>query len=200
MVHKNRTIRQSYKNDHRKIVREFHINSRKIISIFGTSKASPDSAAYKTAYELGKQLAQAGLAIANGGYGGTMLASAEAASKAGGEVIGVTCTAFKRGRANEYVGREISTNSLNERLNKLVELGDGYVVLPGGTGTLLELAAVWELKNKGFLDGGKPIILLGEFWRPIVSLMAAEDAQSADCIEIAANPANAVGMLKKLNK
>jgi uncharacterized protein (TIGR00730 family) len=200
LVHKNRTIRQSHKNDHRKIVREFNINSRKIISIFGTSKASPESAAYEAAFRLGKQLAHAGFAIANGGYGGTMLASAEAASKAGGEVIGVTCTAFKRGKANEYVSREISTNSLNERLNKLIELGDGYVVLPGSTGTLLELAAVWELKNKGFLDGGKPIILLGEFWRPLVELMAAQDLENADCIEIAATTADVVEMLKKLNK
>ena len=43
--------------------------------------------------------------------------------------------------------------------------------LPGGTGTLLELAAVWELKNKGFLDGGKPIILMGDFWQPLVKLI-----------------------------
>ena len=168
---------------------------QKVISIFGTSKASPDSAAYKTAYELGESLALAGFTIANGGYGGTMLASAEAAAKAGGNVIGVTCTAFKRGRANEYVSREISTNSLNERLNKLIEVGDGYVVLPGSTGTLLELAAVWEWKNKGFLDGGKPIILLGEFWRPLVKLMAAEDAQSIGCVEVAASLAEAVKML-----
>jgi uncharacterized protein (TIGR00730 family) len=168
---------------------------QKVISIFGTSKATPDSAAYKTAYQLGQRLAQAGFAIANGGYGGTMLASAEAAAKAGGEVIGVTCTAFKRGTANEYVSREISTNSLNERLNKLVELGDGYVVLSGGTGTLLELAAVWELKNKGFLDGSKPIILLGEFWRPLVKLMAAEDSQSAGCVEVAVAPADVVKIL-----
>jgi uncharacterized protein (TIGR00730 family) len=173
---------------------------KKVISIFGTSKASPESAAYKTAYELGERLAQAGFAIANGGYGGTMFASAEAASKAGGEVIGVTCTAFKRGRANQYVTSELSTTSLNERLNKLIELGDGYVVLPGSTGTLLELAAVWELKNKGFLDGGKPIILLDDFWRPLVKLMAAEDAQSIACVEVAPTPADAVKMLEKLNK
>jgi predicted Rossmann-fold nucleotide-binding protein len=124
-----------------------------------------------------------------------MLASARAAASAGGEVIGVTCSAFKRGEANEYVSKEILTNSLNDRLNKLIELGDGYIVLPGGTGTLLELAAVWELKNKGFLDGGKPIILMGDFWRPLVELMAVEDARSAGCIEVAATVAAAVEML-----
>src|SRR5512140_2986882 len=96
---------------------------KKIISIFGTSKAALDSPAYKTASDLGERLALAGFTIANGGYGGTMLAAAQAASKAGGEVIGVTCTAFKRSGPNKYVSREISTDSLNERLNKLVELG-----------------------------------------------------------------------------
>jgi uncharacterized protein (TIGR00730 family) len=168
---------------------------KKVICIFGTSKAMPDSAAYKTAYELGERLARAGFTIANGGYGGTMQASAEAASKAGGEVIGVTCAAFNRSGANQYVSKEISTSSLNERLNKLIELGDGYVVLAGGTGTLLELAAVWELKNKGFLDGDKPIILAGNFWQPLAELMAAEDASSLRCIEKAASPAEAVAML-----
>jgi uncharacterized protein (TIGR00730 family) len=170
---------------------------KKIISIFGTSKAMPDSAAYKMACELGKGLAQAGFTIANGGYGGTMQAAAQAAAKAGGEVIGVTCAAFKRSGANEYVTREISTSSLQERLNKLVELGAGYIVLPGGTGTLLELAAVWELKNKGFLDGGKPIILMGDFWRPLIKLIAVEDAQSVGCIELAATPAEAVAILAR---
>jgi uncharacterized protein (TIGR00730 family) len=169
---------------------------KKIISIFGTSKAMPGSAAYKTAYELGAELAGRGFAIANGGYGGTMLAAAEAASKAGGEVIGVTCSAFRRSGANEYITKEIPTSSLNERLNKLIELGDGYIVLPGGTGTLLELAAVWELKNKGFLDDGKPIILMGDFWRPLVELIRTEDVESMGCIEVAATPAEAAEALK----
>jgi uncharacterized protein (TIGR00730 family) len=168
---------------------------QKIISIFGTSKAVPGSAAYKTAYELGTELARAGFVIANGGYGGTMLAAAEAACKEQGRVIGVTCSAFKRSGPNEYVSQEISTSSLNERLNKLIEVADGYAVLPGGTGTLMELAAVWELKNKGFLGAGKPIILIGDFWQPLISLIKLEDAQSAGCIETAENPAQAVAML-----
>jgi uncharacterized protein (TIGR00730 family) len=168
---------------------------KKIVSIFGTSKAMPGSAAYKTAYELGTELARAGFVIANGAYGGTMLAAAEAACKEKGRVIGVTCSAFARSGPNEYVSQEISTASLNERLNKLIELADGFAVLPGGTGTLLELAAVWELKNKGFLETGKPIILIGDFWQPLINLIKIEDPQSMDCIDIAENPAQAAVML-----
>ena len=66
---------------------------------------------------------QAGFAIANGGYRGTMHAAAKGAAEAGGTVIGVTCSAFKNSVANEYVTREIVAGSLEERLETLVELG-----------------------------------------------------------------------------
>ena len=164
--------------------------AEKIITIFGTAGARPGDRIYKLAEQTGKLLAQAGFTIANGGYGGTKLAAAKGAIEAGGEVIGVTCSAFKQ-TANKYVSREIVTASLDERLNTLIKLGRGYVVLPGGTGTLLELAMVWELKNKGFLESGKPVILLGEFWKPLVKPIKSDDPESLRHIRIAAGPEQA---------
>jgi len=166
-----------------------------VITIFGTGKTERSSEDYKLAYQVGMELGRAGYAIANGGYGGTMEASAKAASQAGAEVIGVTCSAFKRGSANVYVSREIVTANLAERLNKLVELGDGYVVLPGGTGTLLELARVWELKNKGFPAANKPIIIVGQFWKPLLDLVATEDSEAVACIRLAAGAKEVVDIL-----
>jgi hypothetical protein len=160
----------------------------KIISIFGTAKAGPGDSVYEVALETGRVLAQAGFVIANGGYGGTMQAAAKAAMEAGGKTIGVTCSAFGGASANEYISREIVTSSLDERLEMLIKLGEGYVVLPGGTGTLLELAKVWELKNKGFLNQNKPIILVGEFWKPLVDLVAADDADSGRYVQFADRP------------
>jgi len=162
--------------------------SEKTITIFGTGRAKVDDLAYTLAYRTGKLLAQAGFVIANGGYGGTMLATAKGAAETGGKIIGVTCSAFKRSSANEYISREIVTKSLDERLDTLIKLGQGYVVLPGGTGTLLELAKVWELKNKGFLAEHKPIILVGGFWKPLVDLIAADDPDSVRCIHQADDP------------
>jgi len=169
--------------------------SKKIITIFGTGRARPGNSTYTLAYETGMLLAQAGFTIANGGYGGTMLAAAKGAAEAGGEVIGVTCSAFKSSKANEYVTREIATGSLDERLDTLIELGWAYVVLPGGTGTLLELAKVWELKNKGFLKTDKPIILLGGFWKPLIELIATDDAASSRYVMLADEPKQAVEMI-----
>lgn len=161
--------------------------TEKIIAIFGTANAKPGDSAYELAYETGKLLAKGGFVIANGGYGGTMLAAAKGATQAGGKIVGVTCSAFAR-IPNEYISREIVTDSLDERLDTLINMGHGYVILQGGTGTLLELAKVWELKNKGFIKTGKPIILVGRFWKPLVDLIATDDPDSSRHIYQADNP------------
>jgi predicted Rossmann-fold nucleotide-binding protein len=124
-----------------------------------------------------------------------MLAAAKGVAEAGGEIIGVTCSAFKSSRANKYVTREIVTGSLDERLDTLVKLGCAYIVLPGGTGTLLELAKVWELKNKGFLKADKPIILLGGFWKPLIELIMTDDADSSRYVKLVDEPKQAVEMI-----
>ena len=169
--------------------------SEKTITIFGTGRAKPGDSAYTLAEKVGKLLAKAGFTIANGGYGGTMLAAAKGATEAGGEIVGVTCSAFEGSTANEYITREIVADSLHERLDTLIKLGQGYVVLPGGTGTLLELAKVWELKNKGFLEADKPIILVGGFWKPLVDLVASDYPDSNRHIMLADEPEQAVKLI-----
>jgi uncharacterized protein (TIGR00730 family) len=126
-------------------------NTRTIV-IFGSSNPAPKSDNYLQAYELGKALARAGYQIANGGYSGTMAAAACGASQAGANTIGVTCNAFGRGGPNQWIQKEIRTENLFERLSTLIDLAHAFVVLPGGTGTLLELALCWELTNKRFLN------------------------------------------------
>ncbi len=171
-------------------------NNRKIITVFGTSKSQPGDSVFQLAEDVGRRLAASGFCVANGGYGGAMLASAKGAAQAGGTVIGVTCRAFKRGTANEYVTEEVKTDVLEQRLAKLIELGDAFVVLPGGTGTLLELADVWEHKNKGFPKADKPIILVGAFWEPLLRMMAIADADSVLYVECAETAEDAVDLLK----
>ena len=174
------------------------IPSEKIVTIFGTGRAKPGDEIFTLAYETGAMLAKAGFTIANGGYGGTMLAAAKGAAEAGGEVIGVTCSAFKSSRANGYVTRERVTKSLDERLETLIDLGRAYIVLPGGTGTLLELAKVWELKNKGFLNADRPIILIGGFWKSLVDLVATDDPDSSRYVKLVDDPKGVVDIIGDL--
>jgi uncharacterized protein (TIGR00725 family) len=163
----------------------------KTITIFGSGQAKLEKSAFELAYRLGLLLAEAGFVIANGGYGGTMLATSKGASQAGGKTIGVICSAFGQTKANEYTTKVIITDSLDQRLDVLISLGDAYVVLPGSTGTLLELAKVWEFKNKGFLDRKKAVILLGNYWKVLVDLISNEDPDSKRFIRLVSSPEKA---------
>ena len=112
------------------------------VVIFGSSQTKPESLDYLHACDLGKALSMAGYCVANGGYGGIMAATAQGAKEAGGSTIGVTCNIFGRNGPNQWIDQEIKTSDLNERLETLIDLANAFIVLPGSTGTLLELAMV----------------------------------------------------------
>lgn len=157
------------------------------VTVFGSADPCEGDSAYEVARETGRVLAELGYRIANGGYGGTMEAAARGARDAGGKTIGVTCRLW-RSAPNAYIDREVETADLPERLNRLIELGTaGYVVLPGATGTLVELAMVWELTSKGMLPA-RPIVCMGEFWRPVVGMMAEQRPASAEHVRVASGP------------
>ncbi len=149
-----------------------------VVTVFGSSQPSPLSPAYQVACELGRAIAVEGWTLCNGGYGGTMEAAAKGAVEAGGHTIGVTCTVFGRGGPNRFIKQEVPTFDLLARLNTLWRLGNAHVVLPGGTGTLVELALVWELVNKRLIRGSRPLVLMGNHWSPVVECVLREQPES----------------------
>jgi uncharacterized protein (TIGR00730 family) len=172
----------------------------KVVTLFGSSRPTEGDEDYQLAYEVGKQLALAGFTVCNGGFGGSMEASARGAKEAGGRTIGVTFN-IKERSANSWIDENIHVPTLIDRMMKLVELGDAYVVLKGGTGTLLELAAVWEFINKGLL-AEKPIVIIGEFWQNVVETLREEMLWEGvgDCtkfIHRASSPEECASFLKQ---
>jgi uncharacterized protein (TIGR00730 family) len=165
----------------------------RVITVFGSSRPAPGSADYETARALGAALARAGFAVCTGGYGGTMEGVSRGACEAGGHVIGVTAEVF-RSRANAWVAEEVRVKTWQERLFELIRRGQGYVVLPGGTGTLAELAVVWEMLNKSFLDR-KPLVVLGDFWRVVLEVVEENDAAGRLVLQ-AQDPQAAVRLLQ----
>jgi uncharacterized protein (TIGR00730 family) len=145
---------------------------KKVISVFGSSRPQEGEAEYREARELGHALAQAGFIVCNGGYGGIMEASARGAKEAGGETVGVTVETFSR-EANPWIDRTIRKPTLIARLATLADSADGYVILKGGTGTLLELAYVWEFINKKLIKE-KPIVVVGDFWSKVIETLKDE--------------------------
>ena len=140
--------------------------NEKIITVFGSSRPEPGTADYEEARSLGKSLAERGFAVCTGGYGGVMEGISRGAREAGGKTYGVTAEFFQRA-ANQWVDVEVRKKTWQERLFSLIEMGDGFVACKGGTGTLVELAVVWEMLNKSVMSG-KPLAVLGPFWQPIL--------------------------------
>lgn len=140
---------------------------RRVVTIFGSSRAVAGSSAYTRAEKLGLGIAQHGWIVCNGGYGGTMAAAAKGARRGGGETIGVTCAVYG-GSPNSYVTHHEEAPDLFARLGRLLDLGDGYVILPGGSGTLLEFALVLEFLHKRLMPV-KPVVLFGNYWRSIIA-------------------------------
>jgi uncharacterized protein (TIGR00730 family) len=148
----------------------------RIVSVFGGSAPRPGTAPYAEAQALGAALARAGWTVATGGYSGVMEAASRGAHEAGGHVIGVTCgliEEWKGLRANQWVIEEKRFATLRERLGHLVEFCDAAVALPGGVGTLSEVALTWSLLQTGEISR-KPLILLGQVWRETVSAFLRE--------------------------
>jgi uncharacterized protein (TIGR00730 family) len=147
------------------------------VTIFGSSLPFEQTTAYQEARELGRTLAERGFTVCNGGYGGLMEASARGACDACGHTIGITCSLWPQ-PANSWIKEEVRTNSFSERIMTLIGRGDAYVVLPGGTGTLAELALAWELMNKSALSatvgGRKPLVLVGSYWQPVINCLDQE--------------------------
>ena len=158
--------------------------------------AAEPTPTYRLAQELGAALARAGFAVASGGCGGAMEAASRGASEAGGKVIGVVATAFP-GKANRWVQEKIVVEKWEERLLRLVAIGGGYVACPGGTGTLVELAVVWEMLHKRLLSG-RPLVALGDFWKPIIEHMEAAEPASRGLVQHVDSVAAAIKGLTKM--
>ena len=141
----------------------------KTITVFGSAKPLPGEKEYITAYKLGRILGEIEYEVCTGGYQGIMDAVSKGAKDMGSKAVGVILEKYFS-NPSEHLSETIICKTLFERIETLLNRGDGFIVLEGGTGTLLELAALWEYMNKG-LSKKKPVACHGDMWRRIVAEM-----------------------------
>ncbi len=137
------------------------------VTVFGGSQPKPGEMAYQQAFELGRLLGSAGYVVLTGGYMGTMEAVSRGAAESGGHVIGVTCDEIEAWRPaghNRWVQEEWRYPTLRERLYALIDACEAALALPGGIGTLAEIAVLWSQMQVSAADP-RPIILIGDGWR-----------------------------------
>ncbi len=143
------------------------------VSVFGGSQPVEGDPAYTQAYALGYGLARQGHTVLTGGYIGTMEAVSRGAAEAGGHVIGVTCAEIERWRPvgpNRWVKEEWRCEILIERLQRIIRASQAWIGLPGGPGTLTEIALTWNLMIIGSIPT-RPLILIGDGWRRLFEQM-----------------------------
>jgi uncharacterized protein (TIGR00730 family) len=178
------------------------MNLERIVTVFGSSRPRESDAEYEEARELGRILATNGFSVCSGGYGGVMAAVSRGAKEGGGKTYGVTAEFFNA-RANSWIDVEVRVSTWQERLFELIRLAHGFVACKGGTGTLVELAVVWEMLNKSVMTG-KPLSVLGQFWSPIIECVRSVELAHGSpwgeanerLIHVAATPQEAADHLK----
>lgn len=143
------------------------------LCVFCGSSTPPDTSYRDTAKALGTLVASRGIGLVyGGGRVGLMGALADAALAAGGRVVGVIPTGlFSREVAHTEITELHEVGSMHERKQLMYDLADGFVALPGGLGTLEELAEVTTWSQLGL--HAKPVVLLDVdgFWDPLVALL-----------------------------
>lgn len=140
------------------------------VTIFAGSAAGDAPVYADAARDLGRTFARAGCGIVyGGGHVGLMGAVADAALEAGGEVLGVMPQALvDREIAHRGLTRLEVVPDMHVRKQRMAELGDAFVALPGGVGTLEELFEAWTWQQLGVHT--KPVALhdAGGFWQPLL--------------------------------
>ncbi len=144
----------------------------KNIAFFGYSDFKEEDEEYKKAFKAAAVLAKKGYTIINGGGPGIMDASTQGAESVDGNTVAITfnpenAPGFEGRYVANKVDKEIKTGNYIERMFKLMEYAELYVMFNGGTGTVSEFGTAWVLARL-YYPHHKPFILYGDFWRPII--------------------------------
>jgi uncharacterized protein (TIGR00730 family) len=172
------------------------------ISVFGSARTKPDGKHYQTGMDVGRLLVEAGVAVITGGGPGSMEAANRGASEAGGLSIGLGIELpFEQGM-NQWVELGVDFRYFFARKTMFVKYAQGFVVLPGGLGTLDELFEAMVLVQTSKVTQF-PIVLVDKaFWAPLLAwikdTMVAEGLVSPgdmDIVQLADTPEEAVALV-----
>ncbi len=138
------------------------------VTIFGSARTKPGTEIYEETRRCAAVLAELGCDIVTGGGPGLMQAANEGAAEKGGvESIGIRVDLpFEQG-ANAFVQQMFQHRTFFTRLHQFVLASDAFIVAPGGIGTLLEVAMIWQLLQVRHITH-MPLILMGSMWPGLI--------------------------------
>lgn len=181
----------------------------KRLAFFGDGKTGEGSDCFKLAYETAKIVAKEGYIVVNGGGPGVMLASSLGAKEVGGKVEVVVVKSVSQPKGN-YEGQSeknvrladkiYEESNYMERINKLAEVADAFLIFKGGTGTIAELGYAWSLAKFEY-GNHEPVIMVGKGWRGIINKLnrfLKLEKIEMDVINFASNGNDVVKIIKKI--
>jgi uncharacterized protein (TIGR00730 family) len=133
---------------------------RPAVTIFGSARVPDDHAVYKEAQDIGRRFAEAGFAVVTGGGPGVMEAANRGAQEAGGLSIGFAIDLPHEQKTNSYVDIGVTFKHFYARKTMLVKAAEGFIMFPGGFGTLDELFEALTLIQTGKVLNF-PVVLFG---------------------------------------
>ena len=155
----------------------------KTVAVFGGRHPVAGDAEYAEAVRLGSLLASANYAVMSGGYSGVMEAVSRGAVQTGGTAIGITMEIFGELAPNPFLTHEIRARDFFERLEILTSTACGFIAMRGGMGTLTEVSLIWNMLQTRTMTG-KPMILVGRFWKPLLRSVADHLVVSRDELDL----------------
>ncbi|NLW55011.1 MAG: TIGR00730 family Rossman fold protein [Firmicutes bacterium] len=177
------------------------------IAIFGSARLGPESPYYESCRETARLLAEAGYAIITGGGPGLMAAGNQGAFEVGGTSVGCSIELPDEPVPNEYQTIALRFRYFFARKLMFVKYAVGFLIFPGGFGTLDELFEALTLVQTDKIDHF-PIILFGtEYWQPLLDWLKGT-VLKAGCISpedltlfsVTDDPEAAVAQIKKVTK
>ncbi|HEX7365961.1 MAG TPA: TIGR00730 family Rossman fold protein [Pelobium sp.] len=140
------------------------------VSIFGSARTKNENRYYKTAVEIGRRLTERGYGVITGGGPGIMEAGNKGAYEAGGKSVGINIELPFEQFHNRYIDRDklLDFDYFFVRKVMFMKYSQGYIVLPGGFGTMDELFEAMTLIQTGKI-ARFPIVLVGvDYWKGLI--------------------------------
>lgn len=149
----------------------------KKVAVFGSSRTPEDSNLFKAVERMSQKLAESGYTVVTGGGPGIMLGANKGAHSVSPELSEAQAIYLPfEAEVNEYVSSYEKHDEFFSRLKTFSEC-DAFVVCPGGIGTLLEMALIFQLLQVNHMDH-KPVICVGSMWRSLKTWMEEEMVDS----------------------
>ena len=191
-------------DENKKYIRKHYIKN---VAFFGDANITSADETYKAAFDVAELLAKEGYVIVDGGGPGVMEAATSGAERANGKTITVTFDPVNApGYEGKYIGNvpdeEVVTTNYIERMFKLMEYGDVFVIFKGGSGTISEFGTAWILA-KIYYGHHKPFILFGNFWAEIIDVLKKNmniDANELSVFEIVRSVSEVLPAIKRFEK